>query len=127
MRKTTKLVICMLAVTAAVGAAGINAAAYHGTGTYCSWDWGYNFAKTTSKCQTDRLASAAVAVYSDNTGDYVTGSYAQYVIPYYDYVQASKSVLTYPSSAYNFICSGGIYNTEYYNSGVAESWRRDLE
>lgn len=96
----------------------LNADAYTVSNTGVgSFDWNTSYAKMTNKSNVYRMVDSCVAVYEDNTGNFVCNYPSTKVGAYDTYALATNN--TYTSSMYNFKCWGNVYNSSVSSSGVA--------
>lgn len=114
----------MAVATLVVSGIGVTASANQVVGSYSTFIWTSTSAKTVNNTNTSRIVTSSVTVYKDGTGTYVIAKTANNTGGNSAYCSTSVSSSTYPSSAYNYRLYGSIYNSNNYNSGVAESFTR---
>lgn len=125
MMKTKKIAVGILAaVSMATCIAGMSVSANQVVGNYATFSWTTTTATTYNDTNSSRIVTANVTVYEDGTGRYITSNSKRNTGGNGTSASASVSSSTYPSSRYNFLLTGSIYNSNVDQSGVLESFRK---
>lgn len=118
MKKFKKLVASLVAVSSmTLCMTGISANAYNESSDVGSFIWSTSSAKIINTTNTTRYMVAHIDVYRDNTGEFITSDTDNNTGAYN--TSAEVKISGYPSSSYNFVCWGQMYNSNVTASSVA--------